>query len=55
MSMFRAILAVAVVAASAQAAAAQDEIVWKGERAATEGTVVSINFVQIKYKVSLNF
>lgn len=52
MRILRATLAIAVFVAGARAAAAQDKIVWKGERAATEGTVVSINFVQIKYRMS---
>ena len=36
------IAALAVLAAAAGSAAAQDKIIWKGERAPTEGTVVSI-------------
>lgn len=51
MNMKRTILALSMLATGALSAAAQDTIFWKGERQATKGTVVSINFLQIKYRL----
>src|SRR5688572_2982722 len=51
MNMKRAILAFAVLSAGALSAAAQDTIFWKGERQPTKGTVVTVNFLQIKYRL----
>ena len=47
-----AILAAGGLPSSAQDRVVQDKIFWKGERALTEGTVVSLNFFQIKYRLS---
>ncbi len=52
MSAIRTLIALASLAAAALPAAAQDKIIWKGERAPTEGTVISINYREIKYRLS---
>ena len=57
MNALRTVLALATLAAGSLAASAQegviqDKIIWKGERAPTEGSVVSLNFSQIKYRLS---
>lgn len=41
-----------IVAAAALPAAAQDKIIWKGERAPTEGVVISLNIKEIKYRLA---
>ncbi|HEU4338784.1 MAG TPA: hypothetical protein VFS19_01840, partial [Planctomycetota bacterium] len=56
MNALRSIVAFAVLASAGLSAAAQDrvimdKIIWKGERAPTEGSVININFVQIKYRL----
>ena len=56
MNALRTIVALAVLAAAGLSASAQDrvitdKIIWKGERAPTEGSVININFVQIKYRL----
>jgi tetratricopeptide (TPR) repeat protein len=52
MNTHRTLLAVVFAGAASLSAAAQDKIIWKGERAPTEGSVVNINFTQIKYRLS---
>ncbi len=51
MSVFRTVLPLAALVAAALPAAAQDKIIWKGERQPIEGTVVSITYSQIKYRL----
>ncbi|HKS15785.1 MAG TPA: hypothetical protein VJU16_00575 [Planctomycetota bacterium] len=51
MNTLRTLLAAVVVAAGAATAAAQDKIIWRGERQPTEGNVLNINFREIKYRL----
>ena len=56
MNATRTLLAFGILAAAALPGACQDKvitdkIIWKGERAPTEGSVVNINFTQIKYRL----
>jgi tetratricopeptide (TPR) repeat protein len=51
MSFARTLFAFACLVAAARSASAQDKIIWKGERAPTEGSVVSLTFREIKYRL----
>jgi len=51
MNAFRSILALVLMASAPALAAAQDKIIWKGERQPIEGIVVNINFREIKYRL----